>query len=150
MGWDNFKRKLSKNIYNILIYYKMLFQKLRQGLGVPLFTKHNAQNNSSLFRKGYNTVQKIATGIDNVGNYAKVLAAPASMYNPVLGSITGVVGADSPFISKTLKDVVSNEKSTKKSIEKAWPQKTKDIFIFYGNLITQFLFFYGNFVNQFF
>ena len=106
----------------------MLFQKLRQGLGTPLFTKHNAQNNSSLFRKGYNTVQKIATGIDNVGKYAKVLAAPAEMYNPLLGGITSVVGGISPLISKTLKDVVSNAKSTKKSIERSKPQKTQDIY----------------------
>ena len=84
----------------------MLFQKLRQGLGTPLFTKQNAKNHSDLFRKGYNTVQKIANGIDNVGSYAQVLAAPASMYNPVLGGITGAVGAVSPFISKTLKDVI--------------------------------------------
>ena len=106
----------------------MLFQKLRSGLGTPLFTKQNAKNHSDLFRKGYNTVQKIANGIDNVGSYAKVLAAPASMYNPVLGDITGAVGAVSPFISKTLKDAVSNAKSTKKSIEKAKPQKTQDIY----------------------
>ena len=106
----------------------MLFQKLRSGLGTSLFTKQNAKNHSDLFRKGYNTVQKIANGIDNVGNYAKVLAAPAGMYNPVLGVITGAVGAVSPFISKTLKGVVSNAKSTKKSIEKAKPQKTQDIY----------------------
>ena len=57
----------------------MLFQKLRQGLGVPLFTKNNAKNHSDLFRKGYNTVQKIANGINNVGSYAKVLAAPMKL-----------------------------------------------------------------------
>ena len=106
----------------------MLFQKLRSGLDVPLFSKHNAQNNSSLFRKGYNTVQKIANGIDNVGAYAKVLAAPAGMYNPLLGSITSVVGGISPLISKTLKDVVLNAKSTEKSIERSKPKKTQDIY----------------------
>ena len=106
----------------------MLFQKLRSGLGVPLFTKNNAKNHSDLFRKGYNTVQKIATGIDNVGKYAKVLAAPAGMYNPLLGGITSVVGGISPLISKTLKDVVSNAKNTKKSIERSKPQKTQDIY----------------------
>ena len=106
----------------------MLFRKLRSGLGTSLFTKQNAKNHSDLFRKGYNTVQKIANGIDNVGNYAKLASAPAGMYNPVLGGITGAVGAVSPFISKTLKDVVSNAKSTKKSIERAKPQKTQDIY----------------------
>ena len=106
----------------------MLFQKLRSGLGTSLFTKQNAKNHSDLFRKGYNTVQKIANGIDNVGNYAKLAAAPAGMYNPVLGGITSVGGAVSPLISKTLKDVVSNAKSTKKSIERAKPQKTQDIY----------------------
>ena len=35
----------------------MLFQKLRPGLGTPLFTKQNAKNHSDLFRKGYNTVR---------------------------------------------------------------------------------------------
>ena len=106
----------------------MLFQKLRSGLGTSLFTKQNAKNHSDLFRKGYNTVQKIANGIDNVGAYAKVLAAPAGMYNPLLGGITSVVGGISPLISKTLKDVVSNAKNTKKAIEKAKPQKTQDIY----------------------
>ena len=106
----------------------MLFQKLRQGLGTPLFTKQNAKNHSDLFRKGYNTVQKIANGIDNVGSYAQVLAAPAGMCNPVLGGITGAIGGISPLISKTLKDVVSNAKSTKKSIERSKPQKTQDIY----------------------
>ena len=70
----------------------------------------------------------IANGIDNVGAYVKVLAAPAGMYNPLLGGITSVVGGISPLISKTLKDVVSNAKNTKKSIERAKPQKTQDIY----------------------
>ena len=102
----------------------MLFQKLRQGLGTPLFTKQNAKNHSDLFRKGYNTVQKISTGIDNVGSYARGLSVPLGLYNPVLGGVASAIGGVSPLISKTLKDVVSNAKSTKKSIEKAKPQKT--------------------------
>ena len=106
----------------------MLFQKLRQGLGTPLFTKNNAKNHSDLFRKGYNRVRKITNGIDNVGSYAQVLAASTGMYNPVLGGIAWAVGADSPFITKTLKDVVSNAKSTKKSIERAKSKKTQDIY----------------------
>ena len=77
MGWDNFNFKikqiffalniaksdilanffLQKN-FNILIYYKMLFQKLKPGLGTPLFTKQNAKTHSDLFRKGYHTVEK--------------------------------------------------------------------------------------------
>ena len=68
----------------------------------------------------------MANGIDNIGSYAQALAAQASMYNPVLGGITGAIGGISPLISKTLKDVVSNAKSTKKSIEKAKPQKTQE------------------------
>ena len=50
------------------------------------------------------------------------------MQNPLLGGITSVVGGISPLISKTLKDVVSNAKSTKKSIERSKPQKTQDIY----------------------
>ena len=59
----------------------MLFQKLRPGLGTPLFTKQNAKTQSDLFRKGYNTIQKVADGIVSVGSYARSLAAPARMYN---------------------------------------------------------------------
>ena len=103
----------------------MLFQKLRSGLGTSLFTKQNAKNHSDLFRKGYNTVQKIANGIDNVGNYAKFAAAPAGMYNPVLGGITSVVGAVSPLISKTLKDVVSNAKIQRNLLKKLNLKKLK-------------------------
>ena len=87
----------------------MLFQKLRQGLGTPLFTKQNAKTHSNLFRKGYNTLQKVAGGVDVIGNYAR--------------GLTSSIGGLSPLISKTLNDVVSNAKSVKKSIERAKPQK---------------------------
>ena len=101
----------------------MLFQKLRQGLGIPLFTKQNAKTHSDLFRKGYNTLQKVAGGVDVIGNYARGLTPSASKVNPILGGITSSIGGLSPLISKTLNDVVSNAKSVKKSIERAKPQK---------------------------
>ena len=106
----------------------MLFQKLRQGLGTPLFTKQNAKKRSDLCRKGYHTVGKIAKGVDSVGDYARSLAAPAGMYNPVLGGITSAIGGISPLVSKTLKDVVTSAKNTKKSIERPKPQKSQDIY----------------------
>ena len=106
----------------------MLFQKLKPGLGTPLFTKQNAKTHSDLFRKGYNTIQKVADGIDSVGSYARSLAAPAGMYNPVLGGITSAIGGISPLVSKTLKDVVTSAKHTKKSIERPNPQKSQDIY----------------------
>ena len=106
----------------------MLFQKLRPGLGTPLFTKQNAKTHSDLFRKGYHTVEKIAKGIDSLGDYARNLSAPAGMYNPVLGGITSTIGGISPLVSKTLKDVVTNAKNTKKSIERPKPQKSQDIY----------------------
>ena len=106
----------------------MLFQKLIPGLGTPLFTKQNAKTYSDLLRKGYYTIQKVTDGIDSVGSYARRLAASAGMYNPVLGGIVSSVGGISPLVSKTLKDVVTSAKNTKKSIERPKPQKSQDIY----------------------
>jgi len=50
------------------------------------------------------------------------------MYNPVLGGITSAIGGISPLVSKSLKDVVTNAKNTKKSIERPKPQKSQDIY----------------------
>ena len=97
----------------------MLFQKLRQGLGTPLFTKQNAKTHSNLFRKGYNTLQKVAGGVDVIGNYARGLTSAASKVNPILGGIASSIGGVSPLISRSLNDVVSNAKSVKRSIERA-------------------------------
>ena len=59
------------------------------------------------------------------------------MYNPVLGGITSAIGGISPLVSKTLKDVVTNAKNTKKSIERSNPQKVKIYIaeIFFGVVI---------------
>ena len=42
----------------------MLFSKLTSQTGTPLFTKLNGITGSSVFRKGYNTLDKIGQGLN--------------------------------------------------------------------------------------
>ena len=52
----------------------MLFTKLNSLLGTPLFTKQNAKTNSDLFRKGYNSVRDLSTGVTKLGNFANSIS----------------------------------------------------------------------------
>ena len=45
-----------------------------------------------------------------------------------MGGITSAIGGISSLVSKTLKDVVTNAKNTKKSMERSKPQKSQDIY----------------------
>jgi hypothetical protein len=96
----------------------MLFTKLNSLLGTPLFTKQNAKTNSDLFRKGYNTVRDLSTGVRKLGNFATGISPSVSALNPALGGITRQVGGISGLINESLDSVYKNAKRIKNNVEK--------------------------------
>ena len=99
----------------------MLFTKLNSLLGTPLFTKQNAKTNSDLFRKGYNTVRDLSTGVRKLGNFATGNSPSVSALNPALGGITRQVGGISGLINESLDSVYKNAKRIKNKVEKGKP-----------------------------
>ena len=99
----------------------MLFTKLNSLLGTPLFTKQNAKTHSELFRKGYNSVRDLSTGVRKLGNFANSISPSISTLNPALGGITKQVGGISGLINESLDSVYKNAKRIKNNVEKGKP-----------------------------
>lgn len=89
--------------------------------GIPLFKKMNGES-SNLFRKGYNSLKTISSGINTVGNYARGLSPVISAYNPAIGGAVAVAGGLAPRISQSLDSLVKSAKNMKR-IEKNKPTK---------------------------
>lgn len=89
--------------------------------GVPVFTKLSSQS-PELFRKGYNSLKTISSGVSQIGNYARTLSVPLSGYNPAVGSIVGMAGGLAPKISQSLDSLVNSARNIKR-IEKGKPSK---------------------------
>ena len=89
--------------------------------GIPLFKKLSGES-SNLFRKGYNSLKTISSGINKVGNYARGLSPVISAYNPAVGSIVGMAGGLAPRLTQSLNSLVNSAKNIKR-IEKGKPIK---------------------------
>jgi len=67
--------------------------------GIPLFKKLGGES-SNIFRKGYNSLKTISSGINKVGNYARGLSPVISAYNSAVGSIVGMAGGLAPRLTQ--------------------------------------------------
>ena len=89
--------------------------------GVPLFAKLSSQS-PNLFRKGYNSLKKISSGINTLGNYARVLSPAISGYNSAVGSIVSMAGGLAPRLTQSLDSLVNSARNIKR-IEKGKSSK---------------------------
>jgi hypothetical protein len=99
----------------------MLFTKLNSILGTPLFTKQNAKIHSDLFRKGYDSVRDLSTGVRKLSNFANSISSSISTLYPALGGLTRQVGGISGLINESLDSVYKNAKRIKNNVEKGKP-----------------------------